>query len=111
MEPWAIGAEPERFSRSSPDASCPSGHHFSLLSSLARSRAPRLVRPALSREDCWLRLAMASCWSALSLALTDSWMLRVLRSTFTTTAETSSPSFSTLRASSTRSRLISLARR
>ena len=79
------------------------------LSSLARSRAPRLVVPAL--PAFWLRLAMASCCSAMSLALTDYWMLRVLRSMLTTTAVTSSPSFSTLRASSTRSRLISEARR
>ena len=85
-------------------------HHLSLLlSSLARSRAPRLVVPALPVD--WLRLAMASCWSAASLARTDSWMLRVLRSTLTTTAVTSSPTFSTWLASSTRSRLISLARR
>ena len=32
------------------------------------------------------------CWSAMSLALIDNWMLRVLRSTLTTTAVTSSPS-------------------
>src|SRR4051812_30881899 len=50
-----------------------------LLSSLARSRAPRLVVPAVSRSfDCESR-CIASCWSALSLALIDSWIERALR--------------------------------
>ena len=40
------------------------------VSSLARSRAPRLVVPALPMS--WFRLARASCWSAASLALTES---------------------------------------
>src|SRR3954447_15665398 len=79
--------------------------------SLARRSAPRLVVPACSREDCCDSCAIAPCSSTMSFCLMDSWMLRVLRSMFTTTAETSSPSFSTLRASSTRSRLISEARR
>jgi hypothetical protein len=43
------------------------------------------VVPAFSREDCWLSVAMASFWSAMSFALIDNWMLRVLRSMFTTT--------------------------
>jgi hypothetical protein len=43
--------------------------------------------------------------------LIDNWMLRVLRSTLTTTAVTSSPTLSTWLASSTRSREISLTRK
>jgi hypothetical protein len=35
--------------------------HGLLLSNLARSNAPRLVVPAFSREDCWLKDAIASC--------------------------------------------------
>ena len=34
--------------------------YFSVLSSLARSRAPRLVVPAFSRADCWHRLAICA---------------------------------------------------
>jgi hypothetical protein len=34
--------------------------YFSLLSSLARSNAPRLVVPAFSRAEAWLKVAMAS---------------------------------------------------
>ena len=71
-----------------------------------RSRAPTggagVFPGRLGRQVPW-RLAGRS----MSFCLIDSWMLRVLRSTFTTTAVTSSPSFSTLRASSTRSREIS----
>ena len=34
--------------------------YFSLLSSLARNKAPKLVVPAFSRADCWLSEVMAS---------------------------------------------------
>ena len=35
-------------------------YYFSVLSSLARSNAPRLVVPAFSRAEVWLKVAMAS---------------------------------------------------
>src|SRR3989440_566895 len=82
-----------------------------LLSSFARSSAPRLVAPALAAA-CSLRSCfIASVSSARSLALTDTLIDRFLRSTLMIIACTVSPSFKWVRRSSTRSRENSEARR
>src|SRR5467141_292467 len=81
-----------------------------LLSSFALRSAPRLVLPALAALSLW-SLAIASFSSAKSFCLTERLMVRFLRSTLMIIAVTLSPSLRWLRASSTRSREISEARR
>src|SRR3546814_4857417 len=63
-------------------------------------KAPRLVVPdeALASDMRW----MLSAVSALSRALIDNWIERVLRSMFTIMVSMLSPAFSTVLASSTR---------
>src|SRR5690606_34084937 len=85
-------------------------HHSSRCwSSLAFSRAPRLVVPeeALASVMRW----MVSAVSALSRALIDSWIERALRSMLMIMASTWSPACRTVVASSTRPAEISEARR
>src|SRR5256885_12184676 len=81
-----------------------------LLSSLALSKAPRLMVPAFDAlsDACF---CMASDSSAASLALIERLMLRFLRSILMIIALTLSPSFRWALMSSTRSRASSEARR
>src|SRR6266571_2394377 len=81
-----------------------------LLSNFALRSAPRLVLPVLAALSLW-SLAIASFSSANSFCLTERLMVRFLRSTLMIIAVTLSPSLRWLRASSTRSREISEARR
>src|SRR5882762_11387189 len=79
-----------------------------LLSNFAFRSAPRLVLPVLAALSLW-SLAIASFSSANSFCLTERLMVRFLRSTLMIIAVT--PSLIWVRASSTRSREISEARR
>src|SRR3954471_5494886 len=81
------------------------------LSSLARSRAPRLVAPALAAAFSVRSCFMASVSSERSFAFTERLIERFLRSTLMIIACTVSPSFRCARRSSIRSRENSEARR
>ena len=79
--------------------------------SFALSSAPRLVLPAALAAFSVLSCFMASVSSAASFAFTARLIERFLRSTLMIIAVTLSPSFRTVRRSSTRSRENSEARR
>src|SRR3954454_9417039 len=81
------------------------------LSSLARSRDPRLVAPALAAAFSVRSCFMASVSSERSFAFTERLIERFLRSTLMIMACTVSPSFRCARRSSIRSRENSEARR
>jgi hypothetical protein len=78
---------------------------------LALSSAPRLVVARILALARLLQALHAFLGVGVVLGLDRQRSERALRSALMMIAETSSPSFSTLRASSTRSRLISEARR
>src|SRR5260221_135411 len=82
-----------------------------LLSSLARSSAPRLVLPAALAAFSVRICFITSVSSDMSFAFTERLIERFMRSTLMIIAVTESPSLSTLERSSTRSRENSEARR